>query len=188
MLSAVRRHHTQAMMHLRQALEAGACAAYAVANIDPADFADADEHGLLNPSQELTAKRYKWLGDNFKAGSQGIKGMKDAINKSAAHANIVYASNTFHIAENWKRFDTPFFDIQDDHFVKVDLWQSATIALGLLDLFYGVGQKNGGVVFTREFLPRFQELAGTNQKLKDEMMATDRYQKAMAIGKKASQR
>ena len=187
-LSAVRRHHIQAMMDLRQVLEAGACAAYAVANTDPADFADADEQGLLDPAPQLTAKRYRWLEENFPQGSQGIKGMKDAINKTAAHANIVYASNTFRIAEGWKRFDTPFFDMEDEHFVKVDLWQTANIALGLLDLFYGVAQHYGGVVFADDFLPRFNESAAINQKLKDQMMATERYQNAMAIAEGASRR
>ena len=120
-LSAVRLHNTQALMDLRQVLEAGACAAYAIANINPADFADVDEQGLLNPSQELTRKRYKWLEKKFPHGSQGIKGMKDAINASASHANIVSAHHNFKVAEDWKRFDTPFFDVEDEYFVKTDL-------------------------------------------------------------------
>jgi hypothetical protein len=185
LLSVVRRHHTQAMMDLRQTLEAGACAAYAIANIDPADFADADEHGLLNPSQELTVKRYKWLDDNFKAGSQGIKGMKDAINKSAAHANIVYAHNNFRIAEDWKKFETPFFDIEDEYFVKTHLWQTANIALGLLDLFYGVAQRYGGVVFADDFVLRLKETGAINQKLRAEMMATGRLKIPTALEEEA---
>src|SRR6266850_4929407 len=56
LFSAVRLHHVQAMMDLRQVLEAGSCAAYAIANTDPADFADTDEYGLLDPSQDLTRK------------------------------------------------------------------------------------------------------------------------------------
>lgn len=50
LFSTVRLHRIQAMMDLRQTLEAGACAAYAMANTDPADFADKDEDGILNPS------------------------------------------------------------------------------------------------------------------------------------------
>lgn len=177
-LSAVRLHHTQALMDLRQVLEAGACAAYAIANIDPADFADVDNQGFLNPSQDLTRKRYKWLDDKFPTGSQGIKDMKDAINASASHANIVSAHYNFKIAENWERFDTSFFDVEDDYFVKTDLWQSANIALGLIDLFYGVASEYEGIVFADDFHARFEELVAINMKLKEEMMETERYKKA----------
>jgi hypothetical protein len=37
--STVRLHQIQAMMNLRQVLEAGACAAFAIANPDPTHFA-----------------------------------------------------------------------------------------------------------------------------------------------------
>lgn len=40
LFSALRLHHVQAMMNLRQVLEAGACAAYAIANQNHADFAN----------------------------------------------------------------------------------------------------------------------------------------------------
>lgn len=73
--SSARLHHVQAMMDLRQVLEAGSCAAYAIANTDQADFADVDELGILDPSQELTKKRYEWLEKNFLAGSRAIKNM-----------------------------------------------------------------------------------------------------------------
>jgi hypothetical protein len=106
-LSQVRKHHTlalfstvplhriQAMMDLRQTLEAGACAAYAIANTDPADFADKDQDRILNPTQDLARKRYKWLEQNFSVGSNAIKRIKESINKSAAHSNIADAHLNF---------------------------------------------------------------------------------------------
>jgi len=179
-LSTVRLHHTQALMDLRQVLEAGSCAAYAIANVDPADFADVDKQGLLNPSQELTRKRYRWLEKKFPHGSAGIKGMKEAINASASHANIVSAHYNFKIGDDWRGFETPFFDVEDKYSVRTDLWQCANIALGLIDLFYGVGQKYGGIVFAEDFLLRFQALEAVNRKHKEEMVATERYKKAAA--------
>ena len=77
------------MMNLRQVLEGGACAAYAIANTVPGDFADTDENGILNPSKELTKKRYDWLSKHFPTGSTDIRNMKQTINDSAAHANII---------------------------------------------------------------------------------------------------
>jgi len=50
LLSTVRLHRVQAMMNLRQVLEAGAAAAFAIANPEGHHFADVDEQGILDPS------------------------------------------------------------------------------------------------------------------------------------------
>jgi hypothetical protein len=88
-LSTLRLHKVQAMMNLRQVMEAGAAAAFAIANPEPEHFAKTDQNGLIDPSQDLTKKRYQWLARHFPAASQAIKEKKDAINNLAAHANIV---------------------------------------------------------------------------------------------------
>lgn len=177
LFSAVRLHHTQSMMNLRQVLEAGACAAYAIANIDPADFADVDKDGLLNPSQELTKKRYTWIDKHFPDGAKGIARMKKTINESAAHANILGAHYNFQADFEAGGFKTPFFDFEDDYFVKTDLWQISNVALGLVDLFYGINATVKALVLKDEFGPRFQALVEENNRLKAEMMSTERYQK-----------
>ena len=138
LFSAVRLHKVQSMMNLRQVLEAGACAAYAISNSDPKDFVDVDKHGLLDPSKKLTAKRYKWLDQNFRAGSDAIREMKDQINTSTAHANLLNTHNTFQPDDKARAFAAPFFDFEDQYYVKTDLWLIGKIALTLLDLFYGV--------------------------------------------------
>ena len=48
-LSALRLHRVQAMLNLRQVLEAGAGAAYAIANPDVRDFVDIDAFGIMDP-------------------------------------------------------------------------------------------------------------------------------------------
>jgi hypothetical protein len=53
-LSALRLHHVQAMMNLRQVLEGGAAAAYSIANPNVEDFVDIAEFGIMDPSKELT--------------------------------------------------------------------------------------------------------------------------------------
>ena len=172
--SAVRLHHIQATMDLRQVLEAGACAAYAIANIDPKDFADVDEQGLLNASQSLTKKRYDWLDKHYPQGSAAIRRMKETINSSSAHANIIYSHNNFTLALEHGRFETPFFDIEDEFLVKTDLWQIANIVMGLMDLCYGVNAKLDVIKFTDDFGPRLKELEAQNNKLKTEMLNSDR--------------
>ena len=58
LFSTVRLHHTQAMMDLRQVLESGTCAAYAMRNPEVDDFAEIDKQGIMNSSDVLTTKRY----------------------------------------------------------------------------------------------------------------------------------
>lgn len=184
LFSAVRLHHIQAMMNLRQVLEAGSCAAYAIANPDQKGFANVDKNGIIDTTQELTNKRYKWLEENFKKGSDTIKNMKFAINNSTAHSNIVYAHNNFRFDSKKGRFDTPFFDIKDDYLVKTDLWQIGNIAMGLMDLFYGVNKNLNVVKFVDDFIPRLKKLESDNNQLKTEMMESKRFKNAQKLRKK----
>ena len=73
LLSTVRLHKVQSMLNLRQVLEAGAAAAFAIANPEMHHFVDVDPSGFLDPSQDLARKRYKWLDEHFPADAQAIK-------------------------------------------------------------------------------------------------------------------
>ena len=181
LFSTVRLHHVQTMMNLRQVLEAGSCATYAIANPDQAGFADVDENGIADASQTLTKKRYKWLEDNFNKGADFIKNMKGEINKSTAHSNILYAHNNFKFDGKQGKFVTPFFDFEDNYRVKTDLWQIGNIAMGLMDLFYGVNKGLGVIKFKDDFVSRLKTLEAENYRLKAEMMATDRFKNAQKL-------
>jgi hypothetical protein len=137
-LSALRLQHVQAMMNMRHVLEAGAAAAYAIANPKVEDFVDIDPFGIMNPSKELTSKRYRWLDENHATRSKWIKEQKKHINKQAAHANIVEGDRAFRVIDGGRGASAPFFDIEDEHFVKIDLWWVSSAAISLMDLFYGV--------------------------------------------------
>ncbi|MBU0478563.1 hypothetical protein KKC91_08355 [bacterium] len=176
LFSAVRLHRTQAMMDMRQVLEAGACAAYAIANPDLKDFANFDNQGIINPSDALTKKRYKWLEKNYKTGSDAIKNMKSSINKRA-HSNIVDAQKTFKIDVQSRKFETPFFDIEDDYHVKTDLWMIGNVVMDLMDLFYNVNKERDVIKFIDDFIPRLKSLKKQNDKLKQEMMGFQRRNK-----------
>jgi len=177
LFSALRLHKVQAMMNLRQVLEAGSCAAYAIANTDPADFADVRDDGTLDPSKKLTKKQYDWLDQNFSAGSTSIKRMKDTINEFGTHANIVCAQQTFEHDFEAGIFNTTFFDYEDEMSVKTDLWLIANVTLGLMDLFYGVNQTLGVVKLQDGWSDKFQALAKENERLKVEMLAHERLKK-----------
>ena len=58
-------------------------------------FVTEDKNGLLNSSQKRTGNAYKWLDQNYPQGSASLKEMKDDINASTAHANLVYTWRQF---------------------------------------------------------------------------------------------
>jgi hypothetical protein len=180
LLSILRLHKVQAMMNLRQVLEAGAAAAFAIANPEQHHFAETDEQGLLDPMQELTKKRYKWLHDNYRDESDWIKRTKEQINISTAHANIVSSGSIFRVTDKGDTINAPFFDIEDEYHVKADLRQTASIALTLMDLFYGVNQGRNVIAFYPDFAANIGRFAQETDALLAEMKATDRFKQGMA--------
>lgn len=175
LLSSVRLHRIQSMMNLRQVLEAGASAAYAIAHTNQGDFAEVNKDGILEASQNLTNKRYRWLDENYSDKSIFIRNMKNSINSSSAHSNIIYAHGNFKFEESVKKFSTPFFDIENDYWIKTDLWMIANVMMGIMDLFYGVNKDRNVLKFIDQFSSRLKALEEENHKLKALMMETDRY-------------
>ena len=103
------------------------------------------------------------LDQNYPQGSKSLKEMKDNINASTAHANLVYTGSNFEVS-------LPFFDFEDDYAVKSDLWRIGNIAISLLDLFYGVNQSVGSIKFVEDFSQRFGILVERSNALRAEMM------------------
>jgi hypothetical protein len=184
LFSTVRLHQAQATMDLRQVLEAGCLAAYAIANPDPGLFVTEDKNGLLNSSPKLTGNAYKWLDQNYSQGSASLKEMKDNINASTAHANLVYTGANFEVVDDG--VSSPFFDFEDEYAVKTELWRIGNIAISLLDLFYGVNQSVGSIKFVDDFSQRFGVLVERNNALRAEMMETERFKAAAAKAAEAS--
>jgi len=182
--SFVRLHQIQGRMNLRQVLEAGAAAAYAIAHNDPADFADADAHGILDPAQKLTLRRYKWLDEHYPRGSASLKALKAFVNDFGSHASIVQTGNNFGVEEGW--FTTSFFDVEDPYFVKTDLWLTANVGLGVLDLFFGVNRDERVLTLADDFAARLSALAADHGELRQQMIVTERFQKADQIAKARS--
>jgi hypothetical protein len=180
LFSTVRLQEVQAKMNLRQTLEAGACAAFAIANPDHAHFVDTDEHGILDASPKLAGKRYEWLDQNYPDGSTAIKEIKKQINTTKAHANLISTHTTFRPDYEAGWFAAPFFDIEDEHFVKTDLWMIANVALTLMHYFYQINEGLNVIKFVDNFWPLIQTLGQKNEALRAEMMSTDRFKQAMA--------
>jgi hypothetical protein len=178
-LSTLRLHRVQAMMNLRQVLEAGGAAAYAIANPKLEDFVDIDAFGIMDPSQELTGKRNRWLNEKYPSASERIKKAKGDLNKFSAHANVVTGDSTFSVVGDGASL--PFFDREDDYSVKTDLWLISSLAISLMDLFYSVANDivtatgRSVVGFHPDFLQIVQRLVDEERALNDELIATDRF-------------
>ena len=178
LFSTVRLHQAQAAMDLRQVLEAGSLAAYAIANPDPKLFVTEDKNGLLNSSPKLTGYAYKWLDQNHPQSSRNIKEMKDDINETTAHANLAFTGANFEVVDDG--VSSPFFDFEDSHAVQTEFWRIGNIAINLLYLFYGVNQSVGSIRFVDNFHAQLADLVKRSNALRAEMMATDRHKAAQA--------
>jgi hypothetical protein len=181
LLSTLRLHRIQAMMNLRQVLEAGAAAAFAIANPELEHFATAHARGIIDPSPELTGKRYQWLDKNFPAGSAAIKEKKGLINNYFAHTNVVLTSKTFEVNEAGTSISAPFFDVEDQFHIKVDLWLTASISIEIMGLLYGVNEGRDVVKFIPNFESTLQRIHQAHEVLVAEMQSTDRYKRAFEI-------
>jgi hypothetical protein len=73
-----------------------------------------------------------------------------------------------------------FFDFEDEYVVKADLRQTASIALSLMDLFYGVNQGRNVIAFSPAFAATIGRLAQETDALLAEMKATDRFKRGLA--------
>jgi hypothetical protein len=153
-------------MDLRQALEDGAFAAFAIANPDRGHFVDMAEFGLLNPSKKLATKRYKWLETYYPEAAEAIKGRKNSINAIEAHADLVNAFNMSQMDETARAYRTPFFDSEDDQHVKTSLWRVADVALALMHVFHEVNEKRDVIKFADNFWPLIQRLGERNEALR----------------------
>jgi hypothetical protein len=179
-LSFVRLHKVQGMMDLRQALEAGCAAAFAIAKPQDDHFFRIDQHGLVRSSQSLSDKRYRWLDQNFKQRSDAIKAKKKLINDNHSHTNVVMSDSIFRIDDTSELANAPFFDIEDAYHVKTDLWLAAGVALELMDWFYGINKGRDVIAFAPGFVDDVQALAKATDALRAEMVETDRFKAAIA--------
>jgi hypothetical protein len=183
-LSAVRLHKSQAMMNLRQAIEAGASAAFALANPEDKHFFEL-EKGLIQLPKKLPGKRYEWLDENHKEMSEAIKSKKDLINQSQTHANVVASHGIFRV--DGEQANLPFFDIEDAYHVQIDLWLAAAVALDVMKLWRAVNMGRNVIEFINGFDGHLMVLESRTAVLLDEMKATERYQKAEAARRAAEE-
>jgi hypothetical protein len=105
---------------------------------------------------------------------------KDTDQHDRAHANLISTHNTFGPDYEAGWFSAPFFDIENEHHVKTDLWMIGNVALTLMHYFYEINERRNVIKFVDNFWPLIQALGQKNDALRAEMMSTDRFKQAMA--------
>lgn len=173
--SALRQHHNQAMLDLRQVYEAGTKGGYAIAFPDVSKFVQTDDRGISFEPKGLTNECYKWLEEKYPECTLPLKRLKRSINESCAHANAIYAFQNFKIAKETKKFEFSFFDKDDIDLVKGDLWFIGNTSMGFMDLFFGINKNRNLIVFSPDFVSKLKDYENFGNELKSELMSKERF-------------
>lgn len=173
LFSTVRLHQVQAMLDLRYTIESAVAAAYALAFHQPGDFAELTDLGTWDSKQKFASRRNQWLNEHHPQASEYLKSIKDYINNSHAHANMVYTSNN--LIEGDGHASAPFFDVLDEYYVKTDLWMLSGVGLSIVDLLYGENEKLRIIEFSDDLGRTFNEIRVRNEALREEMRSGPRF-------------
>lgn len=175
LLSAIRMHQVQAAMNMRQALEAGVKAAYALTFPDADHFVIQKNDGTLEERENLKQSCYKWLEKSYPKKSNTTKFLKKSINKLFAHANFITTQNITKFSDG--KFWVMIFDQEDTLLVKASLWLLANIAFGLIDLFARVSSKTKNIRLVPDFETKISKYSSATEKIKQELMTHSRFSK-----------
>lgn len=138
-----------------------------------------NDQGILEPSKELSSKRYRWLREHHPAKSAAIKEKKNVINEQAAHANVVNSAAVFTINDAGDAIKQTFFDIDDEYRVRQDLLLTSGIAIELMELLHAVNVDLEVVEFIPDFLPLLKRAQRENDALMAEMRSHPRFKRAV---------
>ena len=171
-LSVLRNHEVQFSLMLRQALEASALAGYALYNPNIDDFGKPNADDCLFANRNVRGKAYKWIEKEYPTHSQSMKYMKDQINESYAHANILPASDN--IQCELKTIGSIFVDKPDTLFAMQHLWWIGNVIIGVLDFLEQTIISHPLVTLVPDFQEKMGQFARENTQIKMELKANPR--------------
>ena len=184
LFSIIRLHHAQSSLNLRQLIESGTDAAYSIAFPDVEKFAKTDEFGIMDSTIKLKSKRYKWLSKNYPTTSSAILKIKEPVQVSS-HPNLVDTNRGYRFlsSKEGAQIQVSYFDFEDDYMEKAALWQLANTTLAIMGLWYEVSQSYKSIEVMPDFAKKHSNLMKENQKIKDGVMQTERFQKADTLAR-----
>ncbi len=173
LLSAVRDHDVQFHMMLRHSIENTSLACYALFEPDDSAFYMTDKDDILYPKKGVNSKAYKWLETNYRNHSDKLKNMKDVINTTFAHANILPTPQNLCFDEG--EIGNRFFDVQDKLMTKQRLWWVGNVSLGILDLFAKIIGEFPIVTLVDDFPKKMHSFSKENTRILNELESNPRF-------------
>lgn len=179
LLSAVRLHHTQTGMNLRQLAESAWRAAYALWVEDTTKFYTYGSDGMLNHDTDILKKeKNKRLKTNYKEKSEKFVKIINHLNETLLHSNLIYAEQNMNMENIGKGImTTQYFDYLDPYIVKHDLWFMAAICIDIFDLFYEMDKTYKCFDITAEDILKLKKLLNENLILKEDLYNNTRNKK-----------
>lgn len=178
LLAAVRLHRVQAAMCMRQMLEATALCAYALGNPEPGIY-ERFTKGNGNWKKFVSNKVYIWLENEFPSGNDAVFKWKEAVNKNAAHCNIINAFLNIDFGEFGDKYNFEHFDPADSYWISADLYAIGNACKVSIDLLNGVNKKYKHLKFKDGFEAELLKLEKEESEVKKEVVASERYQAAL---------
>lgn len=164
MLSALRQHRVQMNGNLRQAIEGTASMAYLIAHPEP-DFLIGPDM-KIDAGRKLNTKANKWLDANYADHSKRLQDLKNDINSTDGHSNIVNSYATFDYEAVDEIFSTNrYLDRDDEEVLKLNLWSVGHMSSALIDLIAVVAKDREGVVLPDDIDARRSWLSQANDLL-----------------------
>jgi len=173
-LSAVRRHRAQASLNLRSYLEATVQAAFALAYPDVSNYFDVTKMVAMD-EQKVMTRAYRWLAEKYPPSNDSIKGIKDRINGTDAHASFASSQHSFHFDPKSRAIHTPFFDLEDVQFVNFQLYLCAQAGLIGLDLILAARNEFGCFLSARDIDQIWSNLTHENDALLQRLLKEPRW-------------
>jgi hypothetical protein len=158
LLSALRGHQAQTEVMMRQSIEAGVMAAFALGHLGEDWLSSGDV-------EKLRPHAYSWLESCYPTHSRTIKKIKDRINEDWAHPTMFSAFKTWHFASDHEPGHLSYFDFRDDSWIRLNLWRIGDMALGLTHLIAQVASDRKLWSCPRRVSVRLRELSQTDGRL-----------------------
>lgn len=164
-LSFIRQHTYQAHFNIRLAIEYLSLMLYAFDNPNLSSFGKFIENGNFKHDDEIFRKAGKALQEKYGQEIEKLKGLKDSINASHAHANVNNAKYNFNHKPEEQLIENHFFDQLQDEDTEIGLMGTNLFIINVFELLNTVSKNYDAIklksTFEKDILlfkNRFKEL------------------------------
>lgn len=150
-LSFIRKHTYQAHLNIRLVIEYLALMLYAFDNPNLDSFGKFITNGDFEHDDKISGKAGKALHEKYGKDIERLKGLKDSINTSHAHANINNAKYNFNLKNEGQIVETHFFDQLDDEATEIGLMGTNLCIINVFELIALVSKNYDAITLKSTF-------------------------------------